>query len=89
MGEPRGGDSPRLLQGPGRTLKEKNKEIIDSDRQAMQSMVSSQERVVAAYRNAANAALRIVQESQNRHVHVGRSVFRPAVQEVDRQGRGV
>ena len=47
-------------------LKDKNKEIIESDRQAMQSMVASQERVVAAYRNAANAALRIVQESQSR-----------------------
>ena len=47
-------------------LKDKNKEIIESDRQAMQSMVASQERVVAAYRNAANAAVRIVQESQNR-----------------------
>jgi TP901 family phage tail tape measure protein len=49
-------------------LKDKNKEIIESDRQVMQSMVTSQERVVAAYRNAANAALRIVQESQNRRV---------------------
>ena len=49
-------------------LRDKNKEIIESDRQAMQSMVASQERVVAAYRNAANAALRIVQESQNRRV---------------------
>jgi TP901 family phage tail tape measure protein len=49
-------------------LRDKNKEIIESDRQAMQSMIASQERVVAAYRNAANAALRIVQESQNRRV---------------------
>ena len=61
-------------------LKDKNKEIIESDRQAMQSMVASQERVVAAYRNAANAALRIVQESQNRRVSLGGPVFRPAVQ---------
>jgi hypothetical protein len=49
-------------------LRDKNKEIIESDRQAMQSMIASQERVVAAYRNAANAALRIVQESQNRRI---------------------
>ena len=49
-------------------LRDKNKEIIESDRQAMQSMIASQERVVAAYRNAANAAMRIVQESQNRRV---------------------
>ena len=49
-------------------LKDKNKEIIESDRQVMQSMVTTQERVVQAYRNAANAALRIVQESQNRRV---------------------
>ena len=47
-------------------LREKNKTIIESNRQAMQSMVAAQERVVSAYRNAANAALRIVQESQNR-----------------------
>ena len=70
-------------------LKEKDKEIIDSDRQAMQAMISSQERVVAAYRNAANAALRIVQESKNRRLSPGGSVFRPAVQEVDRRGREV
>ena len=49
-------------------LRDKDKEIIESDRQAMQSIIGSQERVVAAYRNAANAALRIVQESQNRRV---------------------
>ena len=47
-------------------LREKNKTLIESNRQAMQSMVAAQERVVSAYRNAANAALRIVQESQNR-----------------------
>ena len=47
-------------------LREKNKTIIESNRQAMQSMVAAQERVVAAYRNAANAALRIVAESENR-----------------------
>ena len=34
----------------------------------MQSMLGSQERVVAAYRNAANNALKIVEESQNRRV---------------------
>ena len=49
-------------------LRDKNKEIIESDRQAMQSIVASQERVVAAYRSAANAAMRIVQDSQNRRV---------------------
>jgi TP901 family phage tail tape measure protein len=49
-------------------LRDRNRDIIESDRQAMQSMISSQERVVAAYRNAANAALRIVQESQNHRV---------------------
>jgi TP901 family phage tail tape measure protein len=49
-------------------LRDKNKEIIESDRQAMQSIVASQERVVAAYRSAANAAIRIVQDSQNRRV---------------------
>ena len=49
-------------------LRDKNKEIIESDRQAMQSIVASQERVVAAYRSAATAALRIVQDSQNRRV---------------------
>ena len=49
-------------------LRDKDKEIIESDRQAMQSIIGSQERVVAAYRNAANSALRIVQESQNRRV---------------------
>jgi len=49
-------------------LRDKNKEIIESDRQTMQSMIGSQERVVAAYRNAANASLKIVQESQNRRL---------------------
>jgi hypothetical protein len=49
-------------------LKDKNKQVIDSDRAAMQSMLGSQERVVAAYRNAANNALKIVEESQNRRV---------------------
>ncbi len=49
-------------------LRDKNKEIIESDRQAMQSIVASQERVVAAYRSAANAAMRIVQDTQNRRV---------------------
>jgi len=49
-------------------LRDKNKEIIESDRQAMQSMIGSQERVVAAYRSAASAAMRIVQESQNRRI---------------------
>lgn len=51
-------------------LRDKNKEIIESDRQAMQSIISSQERVVAAYRHAANAALRVVQESQNRRAQL-------------------
>ena len=45
-------------------LREKNKQVIDSDRQAMEAAISSQERVVAAYRNAANSALHIVQESE-------------------------
>ena len=47
-------------------LKDKNKQLIDSDRAVMQSMLGSQERVVAAYRNAANAALKIVQDSEKR-----------------------
>jgi TP901 family phage tail tape measure protein len=49
-------------------LRDKNKEIIESDRQAMQSIIAAQERVVSAYRNAANASLRVVQDSQNRRV---------------------
>jgi len=49
-------------------LKEKNTETINSARTVMESMVAAQERVVSAYRNAANAAVRAVQESQNRAV---------------------
>ena len=45
-------------------LKVKNKEVIESDRQVLDAAIGSQERVVAAYRNAANASLRTVQESQ-------------------------
>ena len=46
------------------SLKDKNKQVIESDRQAMEAAIGSQERVVAAYRNAANSGLRIVQESE-------------------------
>jgi len=45
-------------------LRDKNKVLIESDRQAMESIISSQSRVVSAYRNAANQSLRIVQESE-------------------------
>ena len=45
-------------------LKDKNKQVIETDRQAMEAAITSQDRVVAAYRNAANQALRIVQESE-------------------------
>ncbi len=47
-------------------LKRKNEEAVRSARGVMESMVAAQERVVAAYRNGANAALRMTQESQNR-----------------------
>jgi TP901 family phage tail tape measure protein len=47
-------------------LKEKNSEIINSSRQVTESMISSQERVVAVYRSAANNNVKAVQDSQNR-----------------------
>lgn len=47
-------------------LKIKNTETISSARTVMESMVASQERVVSAYRNAANAAAKAVGESQSR-----------------------
>lgn len=47
-------------------LKVKNDEITASSRQTMESMVAAQERIVSAYRNAANANVKAVQESQNR-----------------------
>lgn len=47
-------------------LKVKNDEAVTSARNLMESMVTAQERVVSAYRNAANAAMKAVQESQQR-----------------------
>jgi TP901 family phage tail tape measure protein len=47
-------------------LKVKNNEAINGARQTMESMIQAQERVIAVYRNAANAAVRAVQESQQR-----------------------
>jgi len=59
-------------------LKDKNKEIIESDRATLQSMVSSQGRVVSAYRRAANEALRAVQQSQQRQLQ-GEAQYSDAV----------
>ena len=60
-------------------LKDENKQLIDSDRAVMQSMVGSQERVVAAYRNAANTALKLMQDSEKRRHRVVGLGRRPAV----------
>ena len=49
-------------------LKIKNQEALASSKNLMDSMVGAQERVVAAYRNAANAAVKAVQDSQNRQL---------------------
>lgn len=49
-------------------LKAKNQQIIDSDRVLTQSMISSQEKIVAAYRNAANQNLQAVRQSQQRQL---------------------
>ncbi|MEN6367689.1 MAG: phage tail tape measure protein [Thermoguttaceae bacterium] len=47
-------------------LKTKNQETITSARNVMESMIGAQERVVAAFRNASQAAMKAVQESQQR-----------------------
>lgn len=47
-------------------LKTKNEEITSHSRQTMESMIAAQERIVSAYRNAANANVKAVQDSQNR-----------------------
>jgi len=49
-------------------LKAKNQEIVESSRQTMNALVAAQDRVVSAYRNAANASVRAVQESQQRQL---------------------
>jgi TP901 family phage tail tape measure protein len=48
------------------TLKETNASAVEDSRATMSSMISAQERVVAAYRNAANAAVNAVRESRER-----------------------
>jgi TP901 family phage tail tape measure protein len=49
-------------------LKVKNQELIDNTKQTMASMVDSQSRVVAAYRNAAKAAMDAVTASRARQI---------------------
>jgi len=47
-------------------VKEKNREIIDSSRLTMDAMIAAQERVVAAYRSAAEANARAIDDSKKR-----------------------
>jgi TP901 family phage tail tape measure protein len=49
-------------------LKENNQDIVESTRQTLSSMISAQERVVAAYRNTAKAAADAVVASRQRQV---------------------
>ena len=49
-------------------LKTENETTVESSRHVMESMIATQERVVMAYRNAANAAVKAVQESTQRQI---------------------
>lgn len=50
-------------------LKEENKVLVEDSRTTMSSMISAQGRVVAAYRNAANAAAEAVRASRERQTN--------------------